>query len=153
MKQMIAGLGSLLLGATLGSTAYAQEQTAPPPDTQQAPPLAEPAPAPAPAAQTVYTYATGSWVYAADRGWVWIPNGATPSVIDGVPYTYLYTPAYGWTWYVSPWGWGPYHYGAWVSHPWRPYGWRGGWVAHPHVAVRLGVGYHGGYYHGGFHRR
>jgi hypothetical protein len=70
---------------------------------------------------------------------------------EGVPYSYLYTPAYGWTWYVSPWGWGPYHYGAWVVHPWHPVGWRGGWVAHPNVFVRLGghAGYRAGGYHGG----
>ncbi len=67
----------------------------------------------------------------------------------------MYTPAYGWTWYVSPWGVGPYYYGAWVRHPWHPLGWRGGWVAHPHVFVRLGG--HAGYYHprvyngGGYH--
>ena len=39
--------------------------------------------------------------------------------------------------YVSPWGWGPYSYGAWVRHPWHPVGWRGGWVAHPQIVVRL----------------
>jgi hypothetical protein len=78
--------------------------------------------------------------------------------MEGVPYTYLYTPVYGWTWYVSPWGLGPYHYGVWVRHPWHPVGWRYGWAARPHVVVRLGGhgGWHGGYhggYHGGGHRR
>jgi hypothetical protein len=56
---------------------------------------------------------------------------------------YLYTPRYGWNWYVSPWGYGPYHYGIWVQHPWHPYGWHGGWVAAPHVSVRIGGHYHG----------
>jgi hypothetical protein len=82
------------------------------------------------------------------EGWVWVPAGSSVEVEEGVPYTYLYTPAYGWAWYVSPWGWGPYHYGGWVTHPWRPWGWRGGWVAHPHVVVRLG-GWHGGVWRGG----
>jgi hypothetical protein len=60
--------------------------------------------------------------------------------MEGTPYTYLYTPAYGWTWYVSPWGIGPYHYGIWVHHPWHPVGMHGYWVAHPHATVRLGRG-------------
>jgi hypothetical protein len=60
--------------------------------------------------------------------------------MEGVPYTYLYTPAYGWTWYVSPWGWGPYHYGLWVRHPWHPVGLHGYWVARPGAAGRLGRG-------------
>jgi hypothetical protein len=81
---------------------------------------------------------------------MWVPNGAATTDMEGVPYTYLYTAGYGWTWYVSPWGWGPYHYGGWVRRPWRPYGWRGGWVAHPGVVVRLGG--HGGYYRGGGYR-
>jgi hypothetical protein len=99
-----------------------------------------------PAAQWVYSYPTGQWVYTADNGWVWVPAGTSTTAMEGVPYSYLYTPAFGWTWYVSPWGWGPYHYGAWVRHPWRPVGWRGGWVAHPRVTVRLGGGGH--YWHG-----
>ena len=44
-------------------------------------------------------------------------------------------PAYGWTWYVSPWGSGPYHYGAWVRRPWAPRGWHGAWVAQDEHAV------------------
>jgi hypothetical protein len=158
MKAMVFGLGSLVLSASLSSSAFAQSAPAagpgspPPPVTAQAPadgqpqaayPPNEPAP---PASQWVYSYPTGQWVYTADNGWVWVPAAATQNVVDGVPYSYLYTPAYGWTWYVSPWGWGPYRYGAWVTHPWRPSGWRGGWVAHPHAVVRMGVGGH-------FHRR
>jgi hypothetical protein len=94
------------------------------------------------------------------EGWVWVPASSAVEVEGGVPYTYLYTPAYGWAWYVSPWGWGPYHYGGWVTHPWRPWGWRGAWVASPGVVVRLGGwhggvwhggGYHGGYHGGGWH--
>ena len=88
--------------------------------------------------ELVYTYPTGQWVYIAGRGWVWIPAGATTVETDGVPYVYLYTPAIGWSWYLSPWGWGPYVYGPWFRHPWHPYGWHGYWVARPHVVERLG---------------
>jgi hypothetical protein len=83
---------------------------------------------------------------------MWVPNEAGSVVVEGVPYAYLYSPTYGWTWYVSPWGFGPYHYGIWVRHPWRPVGWRGGWVARPAVVVHIGGGYHG-YGHGGYRRR
>ncbi len=101
------------------------------------------APAPPPVqsdtgSELVYTYPTGQWVYIVGRGWVWIPAGATTVEADGVPYVYLYTPAIGWSWYLSPWGWGPYVHGPWFRHPWHPYGWHGYWVAHPHVVERLG---------------
>ena len=88
----------------------------------------------------MYSYPTGQWVYTAGRGWVWIPSGASTADMEGVPYVYLYTPSYGWTWYVSPWGPGPYRYGVWIRHPWHPVGWHGRWVAHPGVVVRLGPG-------------
>jgi hypothetical protein len=120
----------------------------PEPYTQPGPPVVPPssladAAAPAPSASgtesdLVYTYPTGQWVYIVDRGWVWIPAGATTVEMEGVPYVYLYTPTIGWTWYLSPWGWGPYVYGPWFRHPWHPYGWHGHWVAHPHVIERLG---------------
>jgi hypothetical protein len=162
MKPLIIGLSSLVLGVTLNTSAFAQSAPAPQsqaaqPAPAQAPVQAAPpdeGPAP-PASQWTYSYPTGQWVYTAENGWVWVPAGATATVDEGVPYTYLYTPAYGWTWYVSPWGWGPYHYGGWVVHPWRPYGWRGGWVAHPRVVGHLGVwrgGWHGGGgFRGGYH--
>jgi hypothetical protein len=106
----------------------------------QAPP---PAPPPAAASQPpVYTYPTGQWVYTADHEWIWVPAGASTVEMEGTPYVYLYTPSFGWTWYVSPWGWGRYHYGLWVRHPWHPAGWHGYWVAHPRVVVRLGGGHH-----------
>ena len=90
--------------------------------------------------QLVYSYPTGQWVYMAGQGWVWIPAGTETRDLEGTPYVYLYTPAYGWTWYVSPWGVGPYRYGLWVRHPWHPVGLHGYWVARPHVSVRLGRG-------------
>jgi hypothetical protein len=92
--------------------------------------------------QFVYSYPTGQWVYTAGYGWVWVPAGAATEEMEGAPYAYLYTPAYGWTWYVSPWGWGPYHYGIWVRHPWHPVGLHGYWVAHPRVVVRFGRGHY-----------
>jgi hypothetical protein len=76
---------------------------------------------------------------------MWVPNGATTTDDEGVPYVYLYTPAYGWTWYVSPWGPGVYRYGLWVHHPWHPVGWHGYWVAHPRVVGHFRGG-------GGFRR-
>ena len=100
----------------------------------------EPAPPDAPPSSTqwAYEYPTGRWVYGNGYGWMWVPSNAASIDNDGVPYTYLYTPTYGWTWYVSPWGPGPYRYGVWVRHPWRPAGFHGAWVAHPRVVVRLG---------------
>jgi hypothetical protein len=135
---------------------YTEGAPTPPPasDAQPSPATAPAAPAtppPAvapggqPSAPLVYTYPTGQWVYVAGQGWVWVPSGANTAEVEGVPYAYLYTPSYGWTWYISPWGLGPYHYGVWYRHPWHPVGWHSHWVAHPHVVVRLG--------HGGYHRR
>jgi hypothetical protein len=103
------------------------------------PPSAAPAQdAPPSSAQWAYEYPTGRWVYANGYGWMWVPANSESVDSDGVPYTYLYTPTYGWTWYVSPWGPGPYRYGVWVRRPWHPVGWHGAWVAHPRVVVRLG---------------
>jgi hypothetical protein len=107
------------------------------------PPAAPPAPAAENAAPLVYTYPTGQWVYTVGHGWIWVPSGTSTADVEGVPYAYLYTPGSGWTWYLSPWGWGPYHYGGWYRHPWHPVGWHQHWVAHPRVVVRLGPGrYH-----------
>ena len=94
------------------------------------------------ASQWVHPYSNGQWVYSSEYGWIWVPADATTSEADGAPYTYLYTPRFGWTWYLSPWGWGAYHYGPWVTHPWHPNGWHHGWVAHPQVVIRLGGARH-----------
>jgi hypothetical protein len=119
--------------------------SAPPPAPPQG--TASPAAPPPPVApgtsdpgQLVYSYPTGQWVYMAGQGWVWIPASAQTRDVEGTPYVYLYTPAYGWTWYVSPWGVGPYRYGLWVRHPWHPVGLHGYWVARPYVGARLGRG-------------
>jgi hypothetical protein len=114
-------------------------QAAPPaypqPEGTPAAPVAQEAPPPA--AQWVYSYPTGQWVFTSTNGWIWVPAGTATVDSEGVPYAYLYTPAYGWTWYVSPWGYGPYRYGVWVRHPFVPRGWHRAWVAHPRVVVRL----------------
>jgi len=140
---------------TASSQAPAPPATAAPQAPASPPPAAAPAPAQA-ADQTtwVQSYPSGQWVYTVDHGWIWVPAGADTVVEDGVPYAYFYTPLYGWTWYVSPWGWGPYHYGLWFRHPWHPYGWHGRWVAHPAVVGHLNVhvgGHYGGFHGGGGH--
>jgi hypothetical protein len=122
---------------TQASPAAPSGSSTPPPAS---PPVATPSPPP-PAGQQpqlVYAYPGGQWVYLAGQGWVWIPSGAAAQDLDGVPYVFLYTPAYGWTWYVSPWGGGLYHYGAWIHHPWHPVGMHGYWVARPGVVRRFG---------------
>jgi len=128
------------------TTAPGQDQ-APPPPPPPAPQSPQALPPPPPQGPS------GQWVNTEGSGWIWVPGGATTYGVEGVPYVYLYTPAYGWTWYASPWGPGPYVYGAWVSHPW-PFGFRawsygpGGWGwragsfrgGAAHVAVTRGVG-------------
>jgi hypothetical protein len=124
-----------------GNVAAAPGSPPPPPSAPSDPSVTPAAPAqeaPPNAAQWAYEYPTGRWVYANGYGWMWVPTNADSVDSDGVPYTYLYTPTYGWTWYISPWGPGPYRYGLWVRHPWHPVGWHGAWVAHPRVVVRLG---------------
>jgi hypothetical protein len=102
----------------------------------QAPAYAPTVPAEPPSAsEWVRAYPDGQWVYYASHGWIWVPTGAVAAGVDGSPYSYLYTPRFGWTWYVSPWGWGHYHYGSWVT---RPAVRHRVWVAHPRVIVRLG---------------
>lgn len=157
MNRMIAGLASLVLGLSFTPAAFAQESPPQPaqpqqyaPAPQQSPPqqyapapqqYTPPPPQPAqPAANSwVYSYPSGQWVYSSDRGWIWVPAGASATLVDGVPYTYLYTAGSGWNWYVSPWGFGPYRFGAWARRPWYPPGWRGGWVASPRIRGRLGT--------------
>lgn len=112
----VARLAGLLLGLAVayGASSPAQAQVAPPPAPAiVAPPPAAPAP-PQP---------QGQWVATAQYGYVWVPLGASVVDLSGVPSVYLYTPSYGWAWYASPWGWGPFAYGSWVQGPW-PYGFR-----------------------------
>jgi hypothetical protein len=116
----------------------AQPPPAPPQDAPTGEGAAAATEPPPPASHWVYSYPQGQWVYTAEYGWIWVPAGAASYEAEGTPYAYLYTPGFGWTWYISPWGWGPYHYGVWVRHPWRPAGWRGTWVAHPRIVVHMG---------------
>lgn len=57
---------------------------------------------------------TGEWVYTNDYGWIWIPKDVSVVSANDNPYVYLYTPYFGWSWYVSPWGYGPYSCGDWA---------------------------------------
>lgn len=121
MKTIIAPV--LGLAITLGSTsAFAQvaPPAPPPPPANVAPPVAAP-----PVAQG------GEWVQSAEYGWIWVPTAADTVVVNNQPYTYFYTPSYGWTWYVSPWGYGRYQRGPWVTHAYyAPRVWRTNvWVA------------------------
>jgi hypothetical protein len=119
---------------------------APAPSAPAEPPVPASAPAAPPSTAWTQEYPAGRWVYASGYGWMWVPANTATTASEGVPYAYLYTPSYGWTWYVSPWGPGPYRYGAWVRRPWHPVGWRGAWVARPGVVIRLG-GPRPRYYH------
>ncbi len=131
-----------------------EEPAAPPPgvaEAQQAEPSTFPAPppygrvpyaAPPPPTPAPPAYTRGEWVHTDESGWLWVPSGAMTVEDEGVPYAYMYTPAYGWSWYFSPWGAGAYYRGAWVRHPWHPRHWDGVWVAPPHVLRRIGSGHH-----------
>jgi hypothetical protein len=103
-------------------------EVAPPASPQQQGYAAQPPP---PATTTM-----GQWVHTIEFGWIWVPPDASTVLYDGAPYAYLYTPANGWNWYVSPWGPGRYHSGNWVRHAWRPRAARP-FVAPPAVGVRL----------------
>src|SRR5438132_9872486 len=103
----------------------------PPPPPPSAPPTAQPIEPPqvtanAPAPSSV----PGEWVYTAQYGWVWMPyDQQYTHVIDtsGVAYMFVYCPAFGWRWVLSPWVFGlgprphfihgPGHF-AWYAHPW-----------------------------------
>ncbi|HVZ36764.1 MAG TPA: hypothetical protein VG963_30270 [Polyangiaceae bacterium] len=131
----------------LGAYGGQPTQAVPAPPPQAGTPLMQ-TPFPAPlvpvAAPTIAQPALpGQWVNTAQYGWIWVPAGTTTATIDGVPVAYLYMPAHGWTWYASPWGWGPFVYGPWVSRPspfgfraWihGPFGW--GWYYGPRVVPR-----------------
>lgn len=77
----------------------------------------------------------GEWFQLQNYGWVWtpydVPLGWRPYT-DG---TWAYSD-YGWTWVSDwEWGWAPFHYGRWLSDPYRGWVWVPGrdwapaWVA------------------------
>jgi hypothetical protein len=135
MRIIAAALGSVALSLGLSSTALAQRAPLAPEVVVRPYEVA-----PNPDTRWVHSYSNGQWVYTTDYGWLWVPAGASTTLVEGVPYAHLYTRAHGWNWYVAPWGFGAYHYGQWVMHPWRPNGWRdSNWVAQPGVVARIRV--------------
>ena len=99
--------------ASPGEQVQPQDEV-PPEQFPPAPPSPTP-PAPPPQAQAAdsQTVPSGSWVYTAQYGWVWMPYADAYTYVPpsgyGEPYMYVYYPAGGWSWVVAPWlwGWGP----------------------------------------------
>jgi hypothetical protein len=154
MKTIFGLLGSLpvlLAGMSITSGAFAQDEQPPP---QAAPPPTASAPEPPAAPQAAEVQAQGQWVYTDQYGWIWVPAGAEATTVNAQPYVYLYAPTYGWTWFVSPWGFGPYRAGPWIhAGPRWGVGFRSGYGYHgvaPHPYYRPNVGGHWG---GAGHRR
>jgi|SRR5580658_9139129 hypothetical protein len=162
MKPSVAYLGVLTACVLFAVPALAQESPAGEPPPGSAPTFAQPPSPPIQGQVAIQAGAAptpqGEWVNPGDGAPVWVPAGATAYTYGAQPYVYLYTPIYGWAWYHSPWGWGPYSRGPWLSAHWG-HGGRVGpgvrWAA-PHAAfghsagVRAGAAFHG-YYGGGFH--
>ena len=159
MKTMVALVGGLSLfpmmaGSAMAQTAEENVRVEPAPQVQEAqvPPPQYAAPPPqAMPPQQVAVQSGGEWQYMDGEGWVWVPAGTAAYNVESQPYVYLYTPSYGWTWYVSPWGWGPYHRGGWVH---SPYWGRGAWGHyagghHVHGGAHYGGGHSGGHSGGG----
>lgn len=64
----------------------------------------------------------GQWVQLGDGSVIFVPQNAPQYYVGNVPYVYMYRRGYGWNWYASPWGGGPFVYnGGWRARPW-PYG-------------------------------
>ena len=113
------------------------EPPPPPPETSPPEYPATPgAPPPQPAAAPA-----GEWVYTAEYGWLYMPLDRQFVYIPPDPHVfpeeYVYYPAYGWRWVVSPWvyGYGPQpRWGragptvfVWYAHPWFRVGGYRGW--------------------------
>ena len=153
MKTMVA-LPVLVAGLSIASGALAQTagQSAPPTAPPSAPPVAT---GPTPQAEASEAAAQGQWVDTDRYGWVWVPAGGEATTVSAQPYAYLYAPTYGWTWVVSPWGFGPFRPGPWIHArgPWigpTPYRYYAGprvWYGHHGVAphpLRPSFGAHWG---------
>ena len=161
MKTMVALVGGMSLVLASAGSAFAQEENvqvepaqAPQAQVQVQASPEYPGPQYAPQVPTA-AQAAGEWQFMDGEGWVWVPAGATTYNVENTPYVYLYTPSYGWTWYASPWGWGPYYRGGWIHHPfWGAGGWAhyyGGrrvYGAAHYGGARYG-GHYGGHYGGG----
>lgn len=77
---------------------------------------------------------TGEWIDTDAYGQIWVPSNTATVIVQQRPYAYFYTPAYGWTWYVSPWGPGIYRRGPWVHAVIAPHVYyHRGWVVYPHA--------------------
>jgi hypothetical protein len=126
----------------------------------QPPPQTEPRAYPAPPQGAGQMATQGEWVYTAQNGWIWVPRGSTATTVGVEPYAYLYVPSYGWGWFASPWGLGPFHYGPWGWGPrwgvrYAPPGWGGirGYGGRGYFGAGRGYGgFRGGGGHGGGHR-
>jgi hypothetical protein len=143
MKTIVGLMGSLpvlLAGMSISSGAFAQDEQAPPPEA--APPATESAPAPPAAPPAAGVQAQGQWVYTDQYGWIWVPAGSEATTVNAQPYVYLYAPAYGWTWFVSPWGLGPYRAGPWI-HAGPRWGVGVGAPYRYYTGPRTWYGYHG----------
>ena len=72
--------------------------------------------------------ANGSWYDVPDQGYVWSPNEAANADFD--PYgngEWMWTPAYGYVWASGyPWGYLPFHCGAWSFYSGFGWGWAPG---------------------------
>lgn len=141
MKPLIVS-AVLALSLSAALPAFAQEAPPPPVAGEYAPPAAPP------------VAAQGEWIDTDTYGPIWVPASSQTVIVQNRPYAYFYTPSYGWTWYVSPWGGGRYHRGEWVHARFEPHAyWGGRWVAPRHFAApwhRVAVAPP---VHRGFHRR
>ena len=115
-------------------TPPAPEGTPPPP------PPEEGAPPYSPDTEATDGATDGQWVYTDAEGWIWVPAGAVASDVDSEPYVFLYTPSIGWSWFLSPWGEGPFFVGSWVHAPHRHDG------GYPHYGGNPNDGRYDGHY-------
>jgi hypothetical protein len=157
MRRPIIALVSMLCVGGFGNSALAQydedfdegvHQTAPeqpPPQGQAAPPTQQQPAEPSVDFQTFHQALSpyGKWIYTAEYGWVWSPDGVDQNWQPYQDGEWVWT-AYGWTWSGNEaWAWGPYHYGSWVYFDWG-WGWVPGYVWGPAwVSWRWGDDYVG----------
>jgi hypothetical protein len=173
-------LSCAVLVLSTGTAPAQDEPTAPTPPPSETPPSPPPGAPPSPPAETPPPPSQapsaeaparpGHWVYTHQYGWVWMPYADQYTYVPpngyGVPYSYVYYPAYGWSWVAAPWIWGfgPWPYfgvGIAVNFGWYAAGyWRypSHWHYVPGSYGRPGHGYYGYYgrpapgYHGYYGR-
>ncbi len=67
----------------------------------------------------------GEWFDDAERGAVWLPRDVPPGWAPYREGRWAWVAPWGWTWVdAAPWGFAPFHYGAWLQ-------WRGRWAWSP----------------------